>query len=62
MQVSSIFRPMSLALPPLHRWPKPIKRLMLFTGAVLCIGIYVLLLAGVIGLLAVLFDFVSISF
>jgi hypothetical protein len=53
---------MSLALPPLHRWPKPIKRLMLFTGAVLCIGIYVLLLAGVIGLLAVLFDFVSISF
>ena len=62
MQVPSIFQPSFVALPPLHQWPRPLKRAMLVTATILCISTYVLLMAGLIGLLAVSFDLISRSF
>ena len=61
MQVPSILRPSFISLPPLHQWPRFIKRIMLAAATLLCIGIYVLLIAGVISLAAILFDLVSFT-
>lgn len=62
MHVFSIFRPRFISLPPLYQWPKPIKRIMLATATVLCFGIYILLIAGVISLFAIILDLISFKF
>ena len=62
MQVLSIFRLHFFTLPPLHQWPKSIKRVMLAIATALCIGIYVLLFAGLISFLAIMFDFLFFRF
>ena len=62
MQVPSIFRPPTVSLSSVHRWPRPIKRFLLAVAVLLCIGIYVLLTLGVISLMAVLWDLVIFNF
>ena len=61
MQVPSIFRPSPMVFPPLHQWPRPLKRVMLTVAAVICLAIYILLIVGVIGFLAVIFDFAKLA-
>ena len=62
MQVPSIVRPSFIALPPLHQWPRSVKRVMFTIATILCISIYILLIAGVISFFAILFDVVVLTF
>jgi len=51
MQVPSLVKPSVVALPPLYRWPTPVKRAILAVTIALCAGFYILLAVGVVSVL-----------
>ena len=54
MQGFEIWRPSLDALPPLYRWPMPLKRVVLALAMVTCCAAYLILLVGAIGLVMAL--------
>ncbi|RME40895.1 MAG: hypothetical protein D6796_16575 [Caldilineae bacterium] len=51
MQVPSLLKPSSVALPPLYQWPTPVKRTILAVTIALCAAFYILLAVGVVSVL-----------
>lgn len=52
MQVPSVLKHSVVSLPPLYQWPQPVKRIILGGTIALCVGIYLLLVAGVFSAVA----------
>ncbi|MEM7034899.1 MAG: hypothetical protein AAF629_35495 [Chloroflexota bacterium] len=61
MQVPAIFRSSVLLVPPLHRWPQPVKRALLTAATVFCAFVYLALIVGIFSFFAILFDIVKLG-
>jgi hypothetical protein len=44
---------LSVSLPPMYVWPAPLKRIVLAVCVVLCLAVYALMAAGILGLATV---------
>jgi hypothetical protein len=45
-----VFRVMAVSLPPMYAWPISVKRAVFGLGAILCIGVYAAMGAGLVSL------------
>ena len=56
MQVPKVIRPGVVSLPPMYSWPLPLKRAILTLTTVACLGVYVLLVGGLLGTVLLLLE------
>lgn len=58
LQIPKNIRPLFISLPPMYTWPTPLKRVILTLAASACLGVYILLLGGLLGATVVLLELV----
>ncbi|MDX1520170.1 MAG: hypothetical protein R3264_00905 [Anaerolineae bacterium] len=51
MQLSELHRPLHRMIPPLHRWPEKVKRLVLAIAIIFCVLAYLVMFGGIAGLI-----------
>jgi hypothetical protein len=44
------FEPSTTSLPPMYTWPEPLKRIILILATGACLGAYLLLIGGLLGI------------
>ncbi len=49
-----VVRAMTVSSTPMHRWPTLVKRGILWLGVILCIGLYAVMGAGLVSLIALI--------
>ena len=49
-----MFRVMAVSLPPMYAWPIPVKRAVFGLGAILCVGVYAVMGAGLVSLMTLI--------
>jgi len=49
-----MFRVMAVSLPSMYAWPIPVKRAIFGLGAILCIGVYAVMGAGLVSLMTLI--------
>jgi hypothetical protein len=50
-------RVLALSLPPMYTWPTPVKRVIFSLSVVFCISAYIVMAAGIVGLVALALKF-----
>ena len=58
-QLLNISRTTDFSMSPAYQWPRGLKKAVFVGAAILCLGIYALLVTGVAGLLALLLDAIA---
>jgi hypothetical protein len=58
MQLSYNIRPSFTILPPLYIWPEPLKRVILALAVIACFSTYILLAAGLLGVLVLVLELI----
>ena len=50
LPISENFKPPTTSLPPMYTWPAPLKRIILVLATGACLGAYLLLIGGLLGI------------
>lgn len=59
MQLPTVFKPTFTSLPPMHAWPRFVKRMLLALAVLAVLVAYALLAGGIVAMVAILAERVN---